>query len=117
MQSMSILNINDLVLNLVAQDFTNELPPVPPAPPDGGPTKTCRALAIIHLAAHDAHAKVTGNLNPQLPALPEPPTTIGNAALLGAGIFAAKQLYPGFVLDISTETALLTIGVNAEENQ
>jgi membrane-associated phospholipid phosphatase len=118
---MSILDINDLALNLVAKDFTNELPPMMPMPPiNGGPTKTSRALAIIHLAAHDAYAKVTGNLQPQLDHLPEPPKTIGkdeatgNAALLGAGISAAKQLYPGFVLDISTETASLTIGINVE---
>jgi hypothetical protein len=118
---MTILKINDLALNLVAKDFTTELPPMMSMPPiNGGPTKTSRALAIIHLAAHDAYAKVTGNLQPQLDTLPEPPKTIGkdeatgNAALLGAGISAAKQLYPGFVLDISTETASLTIGVNAE---
>ncbi|WP_341531902.1 hypothetical protein WKK05_38520 (plasmid) [Nostoc sp. UHCC 0302] len=114
---MSILSINDLGLKLAAKDFsdghaanTN----------NAGPTKTSRALAIIHLAAHDAYAKVTGQLNPQLGSLPNPPGEIGNdeatgtAALLGAGVFAAKQLYPDFVQFISTETSRLTIGVNSE---
>ena len=115
---MSILSINNLALNLVAKDFSfNEQHT---APNNAGPTKTSRALAIIHLAAHDAYAKVTGQLNPQLGSLPNPPEGIGNdeaigtAALLGAGILAAERLYPDFVQFISTETALLTVGVNSE---
>lgn len=51
---MSILNINALALQLVALDFSNGH-----APNNGRPTKTSRALAIIHLAAHDAHAQAT----------------------------------------------------------
>ena len=47
---MSILNINDLALQLVALDFSDGHTPT-----NGGPTKTSRALAIIHLAAHDAY--------------------------------------------------------------
>ena len=114
---MSILNINDLALKLVANDFSNGHAA---NANNAGPTKTSRALAIIHLAAHDAYAKVTGQLNPQLGNLPNPPGGIGNdeatgtAALIGAGIFAAEQLYPDFVQFISTETAQLTIGVNSD---
>jgi hypothetical protein len=112
---MSILNINDLALKLVALDFSDGH-----SPNNGGPTKTSRALAIIHLAAHDAYAKVTGKLTPKLKTIPDPPGGIGNdettgtAALIGAGIFAAEKLYPDFVLDISTQTAQLTIGVNTD---
>lgn len=62
---MNILDINKLALELVAKDFSNGH-----SPTNGGPTKTSRALAIIHLAAHDAYAKVTGLLNPQLSSLP-----------------------------------------------
>jgi hypothetical protein len=51
---MSILNINDLALQLVALDFSDGHMPT-----NGGPTKTSRALAIIHLAAHDAYAQVS----------------------------------------------------------
>jgi membrane-associated phospholipid phosphatase len=112
---MSILKINELALNLVAKDFSDRH-----TPNNAGPTKTSRALAIIHLAAHDAYAKVTGQLTPRLTTLPNPPVGIGNdeatgtAALIGAGIFAAEQLYPDFVQFISTETAQLIIGVNSE---
>ncbi len=114
---MSILSINKLALDLVANDFSNGHAA---NVNNAGPTKTSRALAIIHLAAHDAYAKITGNLAPQLGTLSNPPEGIGNdeatgtAALLGAGIFAAEQLYPDFVQFISTETAEITVGVNSE---
>ena len=51
---MSILIINSMALELVAKDFSDGH-----SPSNGGPTKTSRALAIIHLAARDAYAKVT----------------------------------------------------------
>ena len=53
---MSIEIINDLSLRLVAEDFSNGHAA---AANNGGPTKTARAMAIIHLAAHDAYAQVT----------------------------------------------------------
>jgi hypothetical protein len=94
---MSILSLNDLALELVARDFSDGH-----APNNGGPTKTSRALAIIHLAAHDAYAKVTNTLKPLLEMLPERPAGLGSddatgtAAMLSAGILAAEQLYPDF---------------------
>jgi hypothetical protein len=112
---MSILKINELALKLVAKDFSDRH-----TPNNAGPTKTSRALAIIHLAAHDAYAKVTEKLTPRLTTLSNPPVGIGNdeatgvAALLGAGIFAAEQLYPDFVQFISTETTNLIVGVNPQ---
>ncbi len=48
---MSIQSLNDLALDLVARDFSNGHDAT-----NAGPTKTSRALAIIHLAAHDATA-------------------------------------------------------------
>jgi hypothetical protein len=112
---MSILKINELALNLVAKDFSDGHAS---SANNAGPTKTSRALALIHLAAHDAYAKVTGQLTPRLTTLPNPPQGIGNneatgiAALIGAGIFAAEQLYPDFIQFIAEETASLTIGIN-----
>ena len=105
MQSMSILNINDLALQLVALDFSDGHMPT-----NGGPTKTSRALAIIHLAAHDAYAKVTGKLTPRLSTLPTPPAmdnteANGSAALLCAGFRAATLLYPDFKKFIAIEAA------------
>jgi PAP2 superfamily len=108
---MSILNINDLAMQLVALDFSDGHAP---NANNGGPTKTSRALAIIHLAAHDAYAQVTKKLKPILKNnLPSPPGTLekteanGAAALLCAGIQAATILYPDFKKFIATEAAKL----------
>ena len=110
---MSIQNINDLALELVARDFSNGHRPT-----NAGPTKTSRALAIIHLAAHDAYAKVTEKLAPKLGNLPNPPNGIskddatGTIALLSAGIRAAVQLYPDDAAFIATQTAKLIVGTD-----
>src|SRR5438094_5423131 len=103
---MSILSINKLALDLVAMDFSNGH-----APNNGGPTKTSRALAIIHLAARDAYAKVTNAYPAKLAGLPNPPTglgttdAIGTSAAIGAGLRACTLLYPdfsGFINDQAT---------------
>jgi hypothetical protein len=111
---MSILKINELALELVKRDFSDGHRPT-----NGGPTKTSRALAIIHLAAHDAYAKVTGKLKPQLSTLPNKPTAIaadeatGISALIGAGLRAAVQLYPDDAAFISGEAAkIIANGTN-----
>jgi PAP2 superfamily len=114
---MSILKINELALKLVAKDFSDGHAP---NANNAGPTKTSRALAIIHLAAHDAYAKVTDQLTVRLATLPNPPQGIdnseatGTAALIGAGIFAAEKLYPDFVQFIAEETAGLVVGINPQ---
>jgi hypothetical protein len=109
---MSILNINDLALKLVALDFSDGH-----TPNNDGPTKTSRALAIIHLAAHDAYAQVAKptTLTAKLENIPTPPSTLSNspvtgcAALLGAGFRAATLLYPDFEKFIAAEAAKLAI--------
>jgi membrane-associated phospholipid phosphatase len=102
---MSILNINDLSLELVAMDFSDGH-----MPNNAGPTKTSRALAIIHLAAHDAFAQVTGKFAARLPGLPILPASItpgaGSIALLGAGFRAATLLYPDFAAFIAAKAAI-----------
>jgi hypothetical protein len=106
---MSILNINDLALQLVALDFSDGH-----MPNNGGPTKTSRALAIIHLAAHDAYALVSGGTLksilvptkiPNLPATLVKNAANGSAAMLCAGIRAATVLYPDFKKFIAAESA------------
>ncbi|AFY93406.1 vanadium-dependent haloperoxidase [Chamaesiphon minutus] len=103
---MSILNINDLALQLVALDFSDEH-----SPNNVGPTKTSRALAIIHLAAHDAYAQVTKKFKPRLEDIPARPSTLdtseatGSTALLCAGFRAATLLYPDFKEFIDTTAA------------
>ena len=74
---MTILDINKLALDLVAKDFSDGH-----SPNNGGPTKTARALAIIHLAARDAYAQVTGAYAPRLAGLPVKPFA-GNSDAFG----------------------------------
>jgi hypothetical protein len=111
---MAILEINKLALDLVAKDFSDGH-----TPNNGGPTKTSRALAIIHLAARDAYAKVTGVYPPRLAGLPNKPAGMpntddfGTAAVVGAGIRAATLLYPDFSGFISDQSATLTPGLDA----
>ncbi len=110
---MTIKIINQLALDLVQRDFSNGH-----TPSNGGPTKTSRALALIHLAAHDAYAKVTGLLEAQLTTLPSAPSGIGTSAasgtiaLIGAGLHVAEQLYPDDAF-IATQIDALTTGLDA----
>ena len=107
---MSIINLSKLALDLVARDFSDGH-----SPSNGGPTKTARALAIIHLAARDAYAKVTSAYPPKLAPLPNPPAILGNtdpiglSAAIGAGIRAALTLYPDFTTFISDESKMLML--------
>lgn len=99
---MNILLLNDLALELVARDYSPRRPGEDVRPNNIGPTATSRALALIHLTAHDAYAKVTGFFAPQLETLPNKPSGLGSddatgsIAMLSAGISAAEQLYPDF---------------------
>src|SRR5215831_19653420 len=97
---MKILDLNTLALDLVAKDFSDGH-----APHNGGPTRTARALAIIHLAARDAYAKVTESYAPIFERphrLPPRPDGVGKTeedgigAALGAGIRACALLYRDF---------------------
>src|SRR4051812_17585804 len=112
---MTILQINKLALDLIAKDFSDGHAATAN---NGGPTKTARALAIIHLAARDAYAKVTAAYAPRLTTLPNKPFGIGStdalgtAAAIGAGIRAATLLYPDFNAFISNETTTLTQGLD-----
>jgi membrane-associated phospholipid phosphatase len=110
---MSILSVNKLALDLVARDFSDGHTPT-----NAGPTKTSRALAILHLAARDAYAKVTSTFPPRLSGLPSPPAGLGTndatgaAAVLGAGVRAANLLYPDAAEYIGTQATILTAGVD-----
>lgn len=92
---MNILMLNKLALDLVARDFSKIDGRMPV---NGGPTKTSRALAIIHLAARDAYAMVTKDYKPHLATTPTTPPGVvvsdGITAALAAGIAAAERLYP-----------------------
>jgi len=109
-ENMSIINLNKLALDLVAKDFSDGH-----SPSNGGPTKTSRALAIIHLAARDAYAKVTSAYPPRLSPLPVPlpalgtSDAVGQSAAVGAGIRAALVLYPDFSAFITDQSKILML--------
>ncbi len=107
---MSVLSLNKLALDLVAKDFSDGH-----NPSNGGPTKTSRALAIFHLAARDAYAKVTSAYPVHLAGLPPLPAGMGTipatgeSAAIGAGIRAAQMLYPDFGMFIADESKTLVL--------
>lgn len=90
-----ILFWNDVATEVHRRDFS-AIPEV--APQQGGPTRTSRALAIVHIAMYDAWngAKATGNNylgqggRPPLPAAP-PGTPLAPAAkaAMAAGVAVA----------------------------
>jgi PAP2 superfamily len=101
---MSIEIINDLSMRLVADDYSDGHGK---NPNQAGPTKTARAMAIIHLAAHDAYARVTGAFAPNMGGLQPKPAgsastdAAGTTALLAAGFRAAERLYPDFAATVA----------------
>lgn len=46
---------NDVAQEVVRRDFTKRAGGLPAAPDQDGPTRTSRALAIVHIAMHDAY--------------------------------------------------------------
>ncbi len=113
---MSILQLNQLALELVARDFSDGH-----APTNGGPTKTSRALAIIHLAARDAYAATTKTYPPKLTSMPPTPAGVSDAdalaAALAAGLHAATRLYPDDAALIAKESATLLASGSAASLQ
>jgi hypothetical protein len=83
-----ILYWNDVALEANRRDFSNVPGKTKPAPEQGGPTLSSRALAIVHLAMYDAHAGASGNpsdLPPYLKTLP----SAGAASAAEATAYAA----------------------------
>jgi hypothetical protein len=100
-----ILYWNNVALEANRRDFSDVPragtdPPgqVPkPAPEQGGPTLSSRALAIVHLAMYDAHAGVVGNpaMPPYLVGLPAPAAGSNAAAAVAAAAHSClSALYP-----------------------
>ena len=56
----AILHWNQVALDAAKTDFTTSDPSVNPSPEQGGPTRTSRALAIVHLAMYDAYVGIRG---------------------------------------------------------
>ncbi len=90
---------NDLALRLAADDHTG----APPPANQGGPVRTSYALALLHLALHDAVAK-TGGSFPAYHNLPAnaPGGTSQPEALTGAFTRMATALFPAHHATIQT---------------
>jgi hypothetical protein len=87
----AILYWNDVALEAGARDHTGS-----PAPLEqGGPTRTARALAIVHLAMYDAFNSIEGFYTPYLSNPPIPvPGASAHAAIGEAALTTLSQLYP-----------------------
>ncbi len=93
-----ILYWNAVAIEANKRDFSNVPGTNKPSPEQGGPTRSSRALAIVHLAMYDAHAGVVNNpalpryLNPA-PALP-PGATDASASVAAAAHACLSALFP-----------------------
>jgi len=84
-----ILYWNSVALEANRRDFSNEPGKETPAPEQGGPTLSSRALAIVHLAMYDAHAGVVGGAG--LPRYLSAPTSPPPGANAAAAVAAAAH--------------------------
>ena len=94
----SILYWNNVALEANKRDFSNLPGTEKPAPEQGGPTMSSRALAIVHLAMYDAHAGVRNdavNLPRYLASPPNPAAgTHAAAAVAAAAHLCLASLFP-----------------------
>lgn len=101
----AILFWNEVALEVTRRDFTKEFIG---NPLQGGPTRTSRALAIVHLAMHDAHFGIVGGAQTYLQrrGIVIPPSMPGadpGAAVAGAATQALMALYPAFATFINEQ--------------
>jgi hypothetical protein len=93
-----ILYWNSVALEANKRDFSNVPGEDKPRPEQGGPTRSSRALAIIHLAMYDAHAGAVNNPLALPRYLAAPPSPVGGANAAAAVAAAAhaclSALYP-----------------------
>ncbi len=92
---------HDVCMEIVRRDFSKKPDGSPAKPDQGGPTRTSRALAIVHLAMHDAHFGTTSPAASYLQrlavpvALPPPPAPFSaDSALASAAARCLLAMYP-----------------------
>ncbi|MUG95577.1 phosphatase PAP2 family protein [Scytonema sp. UIC 10036] len=86
----AILFWNDIALTAVANDHTGS-----PAPLEqGGPTRTSRALAIVHVAMFDAFNSIDRSFTQYLVSVPSSRSASKDAAIAQAAFATLAALYP-----------------------
>jgi Vanadium chloroperoxidase N-terminal domain len=92
MNNDAILFWNNIALDAVANDHTGSAQSVN----QRGPTRTARALAIVHLAMFDAFNSIARSFTPYLKNLPQAPTGASSGAAIAKSEFdTLAVLYPG----------------------
>jgi hypothetical protein len=99
MNNDAILFWNNIALNAVANDHTGAAQSVN----QRGPTRTARALAIVHVAMFDAFNSIARKFTPYLNDLPFNPSASKEAAIAQAAFITLSALYPGQTDTFKTE--------------
>lgn len=92
----SILFWNQIAIDANKADFSSPDPATNPSPQQGGPTRTSRALAIVHLAMYDAYVAITGSGKTYLKYTESPGTNnlaAAQAAVATAACITLTALY------------------------
>lgn len=116
----SILYWNDVCDAVTKEDYSTPDPTINPNPQQVGPTHTSRALAMIHLAMHDAYFGVTKTSNTYLPftAGDLPVTnsvTAARAAVGAAACLMLISLYSRQKADIQTRHEAFITQLNGND--
>ncbi len=91
MSADAVLDWNDIALDAVANDHS---PSIVGSPEQGGPTRTSRAMAIVHAAIFDAVNAIDRSFTPYLLKSIAPHTASIDAAVAQAGHDSLSVLYP-----------------------
>jgi hypothetical protein len=104
---------SDVCLEVTRRDFSKKSDGSPAKPDQGGPTRTSRALAMVHLAMHDAWYGTTAPaatyLQRHVPAvpLPPPPAPFSPDSAMGtAAAVTLLTLYPSQAAYINRMSAV-----------
>ena len=104
----AVLDWNAIALQAVADDHT---PWIVPTPDQGGPTRTARALAVVHAAIYDAVNSIAGGYEPYLVSMPSAKYTSVDAAVAQAGHDTLVAMFPkqAAVFDAALEESLAQV--------
>lgn len=109
---------HDVCMEVVRRDFSKSPAGTPPKAEQDGPTRTSRALAMAHLAMHDAHFGTTVPADAYLTkvgiAVPPAATPFsGDSAIAAAAIACLLSTYPG-QMDYINEMTIAFVDANPD---